>query len=207
MSGTFARIASKAAAVARSDFECWTADSSSASGDALGSVIRRADAGVLRKTFARDRPDSDSIHGPMRYRSTTVKSEWLIGPAPAMATRFAFWRKIDEDALAEKHAQPGLLSDFILGSQDGLVNVLGVILGVAVASRDITIILAGGLAATFAESISMGAVAYTSTLARRDHYLAEVERERRGGGGASGPEQQGGRPHLAPPGFFQPRAY
>src|SRR3989475_13027765 len=95
-----------------------------------------------------------------------------------MATRFAFWRKIEEDALAEKHAQPSLLSDFILGSQDGLVNVLGVILGVAVASRDITIILAGGLAATFAESISMGAVAYTSTLARRDHYLAEVEREK-----------------------------
>src|SRR5438128_2314951 len=178
MSGTFARIASKAAAAARSDFERWMADSSSASGDALGSVIRRADAGVLRKTFARDRPHSDSIHGPMRRRSTTVKSEWLIGPAPAMATRFAFWRKVEEDALAEKHAQPGLLSDFILGSQDGLVNVLGVILGVAVASRDITIILAGGLAATFAESISMGAVAYTSTLARRDHYLSEVERER-----------------------------
>src|SRR5437667_895734 len=178
MSGTFARIASKAAVVARSDFERRTADSSSASGDALGSVIRRADAGVLRKTFAHDRPNPDSIHGPMRHRSTTVKSEWLIGPAPAMATRFAFWRKIDEAALAEKHAQPGLLSDFILGSQDGLVNVLGVILGVAVASRDITIILAGGLAATFAESISMGAVAYTSTLARRDHYLSEVERER-----------------------------
>src|SRR5256885_7388201 len=77
-------------------------------------------------------------------------------PAHTVATRFAFWRKIEEDALAEKHAQPSLLSDFILGSQDGLVNVLGVILGVAVASRDITIILAGGLAATFAESISMG---------------------------------------------------
>lgn len=94
-----------------------------------------------------------------------------------MSTRFAFWRREEEDVLAEKHARPGLLSDFILGSQDGLVNVLGVILGVAVASRDITIILAGGLAATFAESISMGAVAYTSTLARRDHYLSEVKRE------------------------------
>src|SRR5438093_12196613 len=183
MSGTFARIASKAAVVPRSDFERRTADSSSASGDALGSVIRRADAGVLRKTFAHDRPKSDSIHGPMRHRSTTVKSEWLIGPAPAMATRFAFWRKIDEAALADKHAEPGLLADFILGSQDGLVNVLGVILGVAVASarttNAIAIVLAGGLAATFAESISMGAVAYTSTIARRDHYVAEVERERR----------------------------
>jgi VIT1/CCC1 family predicted Fe2+/Mn2+ transporter len=98
-----------------------------------------------------------------------------------MATRFAFWRRTEEAALAEKHAVPGLLSDFILGSQDGLVNVLGVILGVAVASRNLqdplTIILAGGLAATFAESISMGAVAYTSTVARRDHYLAERQRE------------------------------
>jgi VIT1/CCC1 family predicted Fe2+/Mn2+ transporter len=98
-----------------------------------------------------------------------------------MSTRFAFWRRTEEATLAENHATPGLLSDFILGSQDGLVNVLGVILGVAAASRNLqdplTVILAGGLAATFAESISMGAVAYTSTLARRDHYLAERQRE------------------------------
>lgn len=97
-----------------------------------------------------------------------------------MATRLAFWRKEAEDALSgEKHAQPGLLADFILGSQDGLVNVLGVLLGVAIYSGKFGIILAAGLAATFAESISMGAVAYTSTLARRDHYLSEIERERR----------------------------
>jgi len=104
-----------------------------------------------------------------------------------MATRLAFWRREEEDAqsLGEQHAHPGLLADFILGSQDGLVNVLGVILGVAVAVlaqaaaiEPLRIILAGGLAATFAESISMGAVAYTSTLARRDHYLKEIEREK-----------------------------
>ena len=77
------------------------------------------------------------------------------------------------------HARPGLLSDFILGSQDGLVNVLGVLLGVAVASQDRRIIIAAGLAATFAESISMAAVAYTYTIARRDHYTGERERELR----------------------------
>ncbi len=77
------------------------------------------------------------------------------------------------------HARPGLLSDFILGCQDGLVNVLGVLLGVAVASQNPRIILAAGLAATFAESISMAAVAYTSTIARRDHYAGEREREMR----------------------------
>jgi len=97
-----------------------------------------------------------------------------------MASRLAFWRREAEDAASdEAHPKPGLLSDFILGSQDGLVNVLGVILGVAIASQNIRVILAGGLAATFAESISMGAVAYTSTLARRDHYQSEIERERR----------------------------
>ena len=65
------------------------------------------------------------------------------------------------------------------------MNVLGVLLGVAIAAEQqmsanpFKLVLAGALAATFAESISMGAVAYTSTLARRDHYLAEEEREKR----------------------------
>jgi len=104
-----------------------------------------------------------------------------------VSTRFAFWRKQEEDLSGEQHAQPGLLSDFILGSQDGLVNVLGVILGIAIAAHQqslagqlsdpFRIVVAGALAATFAESISMGAVAYTSTLARRDHYLKERARE------------------------------
>ena len=82
-----------------------------------------------------------------------------------------------------KHLEPrpisAELADIILGGQDGLVNTLGVILGVAAASNDPRIIIAGGLAATFAESISMGAVAYTSTLAEHDHYRSELERERR----------------------------
>ena len=71
------------------------------------------------------------------------------------------------------------LSDIILGGQDGLVNVLGVILGVAAASSDQRIVIAAGLAATFAESISMGAVAYTSKLAEHDLYHSEREREHR----------------------------
>ena len=95
-----------------------------------------------------------------------------------MTIRWAFWKREVQDLSGEKHKRPGTLSDFILGSQDGLVNVLGVILGVAVASQDFRIILAGGLAATFAESISMGAVAYTSTSARREFYIAEMEREK-----------------------------
>ncbi len=71
------------------------------------------------------------------------------------------------------------LRDIILGGQDGLVNVLGVILAVATAVSDPRIIIIAGLAATFAESISMAAVAYTSTKAARDFYRSELEREKR----------------------------
>lgn len=70
------------------------------------------------------------------------------------------------------------MSEIILGGQDGLVNVAGVILGLAAATTDTRVIIAGGLAATFAESISMGAVAYTSALADHDFYRAQRERER-----------------------------
>lgn len=70
------------------------------------------------------------------------------------------------------------LADIVLGGQDGLVNVLGVILGIGAASGDIKIIIAGGLAAMFAESISMGAVALTSKMTLRDHYKAELQREK-----------------------------
>lgn len=79
----------------------------------------------------------------------------------------------------DPHRRESRLSDVILGGQDGLVNVLGVILGVAAATQDARIVIAAGLAATFAESISMGAVAYTSTLAEDDLYRSEREREHR----------------------------
>jgi len=77
----------------------------------------------------------------------------------------------------DPHRRASGLSDIILGGQDGLVNVLGVILGVAAATSDPRIVMVAGLAATFAESVSMGAVAYTSTLADSDFYEAERARE------------------------------
>lgn len=85
---------------------------------------------------------------------------------------------IDHGA-AELHAKTTPLSRIILGGQDGLVNVLGVVLGVAIAANETRIILAAGLAATFAESISMAAVVYTSEMAEKDHYLAvRTQKER-----------------------------
>jgi predicted membrane protein (TIGR00267 family) len=79
----------------------------------------------------------------------------------------------------DPHRHESPLANVILGGQDGLVNVLGVILGVAAATSDAHIVIAAGLAATFAESISMGAVAYTSTHAENALYHSEREREHR----------------------------
>ncbi|HMB24469.1 MAG: VIT1/CCC1 transporter family protein [Chloroflexota bacterium] len=93
-----------------------------------------------------------------------------------------FREKIPVSYLQDKrdpHRRASALSDIILGGQDGLVNVLGVILGVAAATQNPRIVLVAGLAATFAESVSMGAVAYTSTMADADFYESEREREYR----------------------------
>ncbi len=79
------------------------------------------------------------------------------------------------DYLGQKGGE--FLSDIILGGQDGLVNTLGVILGITAASADIRVIVAGGLAGAVAEAISMGAVGYTSKLAERDYYQMHRERE------------------------------
>ncbi|MCL4364000.1 VIT1/CCC1 transporter family protein [Patescibacteria group bacterium] len=77
----------------------------------------------------------------------------------------------------EMHLSSFNLPEIILGGQDGLVNVLGVVLGVAVATLSAKIVIIAALSATFAESISMGAVAYTSKLAEADYYQSELERE------------------------------
>lgn len=78
----------------------------------------------------------------------------------------------------EDHLASFNLPEIILGGQDGLVNVLGVILGVAAATVSSKIIVVAGLAATFAESISMAAVAYTSKITEADYYQSELEREK-----------------------------
>ena len=57
---------------------------------------------------------------------------------------------LDDIAVHERedpHRYESGLSDVMLGGQDGLVNVLGIVLGVAAATGDVRVILAAGLAA------------------------------------------------------------
>src|SRR6201997_3004102 len=77
----------------------------------------------------------------------------------------------------EEHRGVNWLRDVILGGQDGLVNILGIILGVIAGGGSKTVLLAAGFAAAITESISMGAVGYTSSVSERDYYLAEQARE------------------------------
>jgi vacuolar iron transporter family protein len=73
----------------------------------------------------------------------------------------------------ERHRKTNWLRDVILGGQDGLVNILGIILGVIAADGSTTVLLVTGVAAAITESISMGAVGYTSSVAERDYYESE----------------------------------
>lgn len=96
-----------------------------------------------------------------------------------MNTTKSFHEELFHHDQVDPHKRGSGLSDFILGAQDGLVNVLGVVLGIAAATNDVRVVLVAGLATTFAESISMGAVAFTTTLADADLYQSEFEREHR----------------------------
>jgi predicted membrane protein (TIGR00267 family) len=85
-------------------------------------------------------------------------------------------------AFASRHrrrheAGTNWLYDVILGGQDGLVNILGIILGVIAGGGSNSVMLAAGFAAAITESISMGAVGYTSSVSQRDYYRAQRARE------------------------------
>ncbi len=82
-------------------------------------------------------------------------------------------------ASEEKHIKGARIRDIILGGQDGLVNVLGLVLGVATATNNPLVVIVAALAATFAETISMAAVAYTSSKAEKEFYLSEMRREQK----------------------------
>src|SRR5260370_14831279 len=79
----------------------------------------------------------------------------------------------------EKHGTNNSLRDVILGGQDGLVNMLGIALGVVAAGGSNHVLVVTGIAAAITESISMGAVAYTSFGSDRDFYVAEKETEQK----------------------------
>src|SRR5258705_11462631 len=72
----------------------------------------------------------------------------------------------------EAHRRGNWLRDVILGGQDGLVNILGIILGVIAGGGSDTVLLAAGFAAAITESISSGGVRHPSSISEPDSYQA-----------------------------------
>jgi VIT1/CCC1 family predicted Fe2+/Mn2+ transporter len=98
---------------------------------------------------------SDAIPAPLMAESASARAETLVSPA--------------ESLTAPASSRPSIpLRDIILGGQDGLVNVLGLSLGMAAATGDTRVVITAGLAAMLAESIAMAGVAYTSAGAERE---------------------------------------
>lgn len=128
----------------------------------MASAARRYRGGV------RERGAGLGLAPTLRVTSCTAKPR-----SPDLA------RQREVHARVDPHRPGSALRDVILGGQDGLVNVLGVVLGVAAASGSTRIVIAAGLAATFAESVSMAAVAYTTSRADHDLYESEKAREHR----------------------------
>jgi predicted membrane protein (TIGR00267 family) len=109
------------------------------------------------------------MHDTRSLGSGTALGAAVRATADAVAT--------DSGRHRERHRRGNGLRDVILGGQDGLVNILGIILGVIAGGGSTAVLLAAGFAAAITESISMGAVGYTSTVAQRDYYRAERARE------------------------------
>ena len=66
----------------------------------------------------------------------------------------------------------------VLGANDGIISIAGVVIGVASATEDVWIIFLSGLAAAFAGAFSMAGGEYVSVSTQKDTEEAAVARER-----------------------------
>src|SRR5438132_631611 len=131
-------------------------------------------------------PDREGVDATRLARAVRITTEGAaLGAAPHR----------------ERHRQTNWLRDVILGGQDGLVNILGIILGVIAGGGSNAVLVAAGFAAAITESISMGAVGYTSSVSQRDYYRAEREREETEVDTMPGAERQEIRDIYAAKGF------
>lgn len=111
-----------------------------------------------------------SLIDPTGPDPTTRPNKLLLRPQRASERP---WRTVGRSGPHTHAGGKDWLRDVILGGQDGLVNILGIILGVIAGGGGQPVLLAAGFAAAMTESLSMGAVGYTSTSADRDYYTAQ----------------------------------
>ncbi|MEM7703152.1 MAG: VIT family protein [Pseudomonadota bacterium] len=71
----------------------------------------------------------------------------------------------------------GWLRAAVLGGNDGIISVASLIIGVAAATPDPSVVVVSGVAGLVAGAMSMAAGEYISVSAQRDSELADVKRE------------------------------
>ena len=93
----------------------------------------------------------------------------LLPPAPS-------WRHHRE---SHRGHRAGWLRAAVLGANDGIVSVAGVVVGVAASGSDLHGVLAAGIAAAVAGAMSMAAGEYVSVQSQADTERADLAIERR----------------------------
>jgi len=67
----------------------------------------------------------------------------------------------------------------VLGANDGIVSIAALVVGIAAATSDVSIIFLTGIAALFAGAVSMGLGEYVSVSSQRDSELSWINKEKR----------------------------
>lgn len=82
---------------------------------------------------------------------------------------------------AEDHrsGRSGWLRAAVLGANDGIVSIAGLVVGVAASGANVTVVLASGVAGVVAGAMSMAAGEYVSVQSQADAEHADLEKERR----------------------------
>ena len=96
----------------------------------------------------------------------------------ASATVESRERPHGEETGAEVHGRLNWLRAGVLGANDGIVSVAGIVVGVAGATSDRTTIATAGIAGLVAGALSMATGEYVSVSTQRDTEQALIEKER-----------------------------
>ncbi|KIL41291.1 iron transporter [Gordoniibacillus kamchatkensis] len=84
-----------------------------------------------------------------------------------------------EDHKEEHFAAPELIRDIVIGMADGLTVPFALAAGLSGSLSNTSLVVVAGLAEIAAGSIAMGLGGYLAARTDREHYVAELERERR----------------------------
>lgn len=103
----------------------------------------------------------------------------MSSDVPAPASRPVAVDGVHPEPVGTSAARLNWLRAGVLGANDGIISTAGVVIGVAAATPDRTVVLVAGLASLAAGAMSMAVGEYVSVSTQRDSEMALLEKERR----------------------------